>query len=325
MFCWKNDRSSLRAASGRPGLTLIELLACLTALAVLVGVLLPAVQGARAVAATTNCQNHLKQIGLAIEAVEPTYGTAPPLKANEIVPGLAPALETRAPAAGETSYAATEFTTPSVWRCPAASPFNPEWGNFSYLMNGNLRSWSDDSGALDRMGRLRVRDWPDGKSQTVRASERLLLHDSAVGRGFPVYQDFSNRYGETQLPFYSTTAWREQSEIQQFVDECNAAPFGQQPFTTPEKRLYGYFSGDDGYDHVMMPNGRTCMSGLVPEFEMFNTPEQHWWSSIPATSFHAGGVNMLYADGAVKLTSESIDITPWRAIGSAESYDVASF
>lgn len=64
----------------RIGFTLVELLVVIAIIGILVGLLLPAVQAAREASRRLSCQNNLKQIGLATELFQNSFGSYPPAR-----------------------------------------------------------------------------------------------------------------------------------------------------------------------------------------------------------------------------------------------------
>jgi prepilin-type N-terminal cleavage/methylation domain-containing protein/prepilin-type processing-associated H-X9-DG protein len=177
---------SVRGSERRSGFTLIELLVVIAIIAILIGLLLPAVQKVRDAAARMKCSNNLKQIGLAMHMYHDSYqyfpasfSKNPPQLQNNWgwLTSLLPYVE-QAPLYAtlnttNVAFGANSYTTgfvPPTFLCPSdpaasnvANPYFSGYARTNYLVSEQV----SDGGSQYNMNVI-----TDGLSNTIMAGER---------------------------------------------------------------------------------------------------------------------------------------------------------
>jgi prepilin-type N-terminal cleavage/methylation domain-containing protein/prepilin-type processing-associated H-X9-DG protein len=310
----------------KPGFTLIELLVVIAIIAILIGLLLPAVQKVREAAARMSCTNNLKQITLGIHNYESANGYLPPgwsfLSAfgggTEVY--LLPYLEQgnlynqlnfNAPYT-DPSNANAIAATVKIFRCPSdvsgnllpslGAPTN-YYGNagnqIAFVLippyvnqppvpqpNGVFYSGSQN---------IRLTAVTDGLSNTAFYSERVLMNPNVAS----VYDMFNG-------PSNSPT---DPSSVSQAVAECNSVAISPGNIF-PIDMGWPWACGQQIYQHITPPNTISC--GWLTSLR----------AVVAATSRHTNGVNLSLGDGSVRFVSNSISITTWQAVGSINGGEV---
>ena len=305
-------------ASDRKGFTLIELLVVIAIIAILIALLVPAVQKVREAAARTHCQNNLKQIGLALhnyhdanKGLPPGYIELSPLtdRANWITltlpyfeqDALFKTYDSKQSVGGGANNFFLNRTKVKMFHCPSALDLPPQgyppdptigpWALGNYLANnglGPMRSLNPPipSTSVVKLGvfmvnsKTRMSDITDGTSNTMFVSECL---------------NFPGTSGLT-----GTADWRGN-------------------LTYPENCLFHWnftpnSSNPDGLRDVLCPD--TALAKMLAPCVGKHTAFSNRMNIVSARSMHAGGVQVLFGDGSVRFVRNAIDQATWQALGS---------
>ena len=290
----------------RRGFTLIELLVVIAIIAILIGLLVPAVQKVRDAAARTQCLNNLKQIGVSMHNYHDTYKKLPPQTArngNSCCYGtwqmaILPFVEQSTLWNNYVNFGNTIAGGPNyeqssnllitsqrmgIFTCPADTPNAPKSGTYqgvtynitqhNYLINvGNIDYSQGGDGKLP--------DQPAGLifgGAPFARNAQFKLTDITDGTSNTLMAAEIN-IGQGQ-DFRGLTWWAEGS--------------GFTTYRTPNSPLFDYISNGNGAPGCVP----TSVNSMNADCQSRKSPN---WNVFTARSRHAGSVNVVLCDGSCR-------------------------
>ncbi len=306
------ERQALRR--GRLGFTLIELLVVIAIIAILIGLLLPAVQKVREAAANSQCKNNLKQWGLAMQNYHNVYKKFPLGSRNgprqTWVMYLWPYIE-QDNLANPVNYATQDFYTPP---CTVYNTMNGLTGQavpLYYCPNdvGIGADLDDPSQTYCRRRGNYVVNWG------------LVYYDTApttITRG-----PFYNIGGSRATPnFTRITDIKDGSSNTMMMSEYLRS------YSHDDNDWRGDIQNDDGVSHFMVfttPNSTTpdvvswAISNGDPLMPVSTSGGNGEFNT--ARSRHTGGVNVVFCDGSVQFITNGVSQITWQALGTMSAGD----
>jgi prepilin-type N-terminal cleavage/methylation domain-containing protein/prepilin-type processing-associated H-X9-DG protein len=342
----------------RPAFTLIELLVVIAIIAILIGLLVPAVQKVREAASRATCQNNLKQLGLACHNYESTFKAIPPTGATwtstsppSIVVIVLPYVEqsnlyklfnfSKDLNSDAANGPARTQQVPFLL-CPSdassATQVDPGGSGLPCGKNnyfGNIGTTADQrSTDASRAGIFNYQSGAGGAGTMVTSKLRILaIRDGTSNTAM---------WAETKLA--TNTSVYDPTNVY-LLPSTDAGYSLTTPMTGPlfnETNAAALIVGNtfrcNSWDYG--PTQRISYRGLQyyrgipavsnythtvpPNYQGYDCGDRSSFNTahVAARSYHTGGVNVCLADGSVRFISDSITFTTWQALGTRAAGDI---
>jgi prepilin-type N-terminal cleavage/methylation domain-containing protein/prepilin-type processing-associated H-X9-DG protein len=279
----------------RGGFTLIELLVVIAIIAVLIGLLVPAVQKAREAGNRMSCQNNLKQIGLALHDHHHTYGYFP----------------------SNGGYVTGDPATPYILSTGGTGGTNARWGLADPRKSGRDQPGSWAFAILPYVEQENLfKAAPDNGSQGVPipvylCPSRRPVQAWDIPHPDPFLGLDRHDDGGGRNPWSST----DYAANQRVIDDrpnvmriTNITDGTSNTILVGEKSMdpRGYTSGSWYWNQPVFSGGSggTARLGTFVYPDAIGVPFGDHWGAT-----HPGGANFLFADGSVRTLSYSIPNT----------------